>query len=102
MFKHRNIITAVDIGTSKICVIVGEADDQGNMFVLGHGESPSSESVCKGEIVNMDQATRALGCAIPEPFMALSFLALPVIPSLKLTDRGLVDVNEFKHVPLFV
>jgi adenine deaminase len=37
-----------------------------------------------------------------EPFMVLSFLALPVIPELKLTDRGLVDVNRFEHVPLFV
>ncbi|MEP7200191.1 MAG: adenine deaminase C-terminal domain-containing protein, partial [Chloroflexota bacterium] len=34
--------------------------------------------------------------------MALSFLALPVIPSLKLTDKGLVDVEQFQLVPLFV
>jgi adenine deaminase len=33
--------------------------------------------------------------------MALSFLALPVIPELKLTDRGLVDVAKFETVPLF-
>jgi adenine deaminase len=33
--------------------------------------------------------------------MTLSFLALPVIPALKLTDKGLVDVTEFKVVPLF-
>jgi adenine deaminase len=42
-----------------------------------------------------------LGSALPEPFMALSFMALPVIPALRLTDRGLVDVNIFQHVPLF-
>jgi adenine deaminase len=41
-------------------------------------------------------------CAAPEPFMALSFLSLPVIPSLKLTDRGLVDVDAFQMVDLFV
>jgi adenine deaminase len=34
--------------------------------------------------------------------MTLSFLALPVIPELKITDKGLVDVNQFKVVPLFV
>jgi adenine deaminase len=34
--------------------------------------------------------------------MALSFLALPVIPQLKLTDLGLVDVAKFSFVPLFV
>jgi adenine deaminase len=47
-------------------------------------------------------AARNLGCPLKEPFMALSFLALPVIPELKITDRGLVDVKEFRHVPLFV
>ena len=43
-------------------------------------------------------AARGLGCDIPDPFMSLSFLALPVIPELKLTDRGLVDVNRFEIV----
>jgi len=33
--------------------------------------------------------------------MTLAFLALPVIPALKLTDKGLVDVTQFKFVPLF-
>ena len=42
-----------------------------------------------------------LASAPADPFMVLSFLALPVIPELKLTDRGLVDVNRFEHVPLF-
>ena len=47
------------------------------------------------------KAAAGLGCALEEPFMALSFLALPVIPELKLTDMGLVDVNKFEIVPLF-
>lgn len=47
-------------------------------------------------------AARKLGSELRDPFMALSFLALPVIPELKLTDKGLVDVNQFKVVPLFV
>jgi adenine deaminase len=33
--------------------------------------------------------------------MTLSFLSLPVIPELKITDKGLVDVNQYKIVPLF-
>lgn len=40
----------------------------------------------------------AIGCRLEEPFLQLSFLALPVIPSLKITDRGLVDVDAFKLV----
>jgi adenine deaminase len=50
----------------------------------------------------LDRAARSLGCVLPAAFMTLSFLALPVIPSLKLTDRGLVDVGRFEIVPLFV
>jgi adenine deaminase len=41
------------------------------------------------------------GCEITDPITALSFLALPVIPSLKLTDTGLVDVDTFEKVSLF-
>lgn len=50
---------------------------------------------------NLLRAARSLGCRIPDPFMVLSFLSLPVIPELKITDKGLVDVNKFKIVPLF-
>ena len=46
-------------------------------------------------------AARQLGSPLRDPFMTLSFLALPVIPSLKLTDHGLVDVDKFKLVSLF-
>ncbi|HHY50599.1 MAG TPA: adenine deaminase [Alphaproteobacteria bacterium] len=43
-------------------------------------------------------AARALGCTLPEPFLQVAFLALPVIPHLKLTDRGLFDVDRFRFV----
>lgn len=46
-------------------------------------------------------AAASIGCAMHDPFMPLSFLSLPVIPALKLTDRGLVDVAKFAHVGLF-
>jgi adenine deaminase len=44
------------------------------------------------------QASLAIGCELHEPFLQLAFLSLPVIPSLKLTDRGLVDVDQFKII----
>jgi adenine deaminase len=47
-------------------------------------------------------AARKLGSTLHDPFMATAFLALEVIPSLKLTDKGLVDVEKFALVPLFV
>jgi adenine deaminase len=45
-------------------------------------------------------AVRELGCEFPAPFQTLSFLALSVIPKLKITDRGLIDVEAFDVVPL--
>lgn len=45
---------------------------------------------------------KELGCRMHDPFQTLSFLALPVIPELKLTDKGLVDVSKMQHVGLFV
>jgi adenine deaminase len=46
------------------------------------------------------EAAERLGCTLEAPFQTMSFLALSVIPSLKLTDRGLVDVDRFELVPL--
>ena len=57
--------------------------------------------VAKG-IAECIDAAHKLGCKLDDPFMTLSFLCLPVIPELKLTDRGLVDVREFRFVPLFL
>ena len=48
------------------------------------------------QLSGVETAAAALGCALPSPFSALSFLALPVIPQLRLTDLGLVDVDRFK------
>lgn len=53
------------------------------------------------ELDHLNAATRRLGCDLETPFMALSFLALPVIPDLKLTDKGLVDVRKFDFVDVF-
>jgi adenine deaminase len=47
-------------------------------------------------------AAEQLGCSVEAPFQLMAFLALSVIPSLKLTDRGLVDVDRFELVPLEV
>jgi adenine deaminase len=48
----------------------------------------------------LEEAAHGLGVTLPSPFMAMSFLALSVIPELKITDRGYVDVERFELVPL--
>ncbi len=50
----------------------------------------------------LSDAAARMGVTLPSPFMAMSFLALSVVPELKLTDRGLVDVNLFELVPIQV
>jgi adenine deaminase len=50
------------------------------------------------EIATLRKAVRALGCPLAEPFLQMAFLPLPVIPHLKITDLGLVDVDRFELV----
>ncbi len=53
-------------------------------------------------IDDLNAAAHAMGCDLAAPFMALSFLALSPIPSLKLTDQGLIDATKLKKTSLFV
>ena len=54
------------------------------------------------KIAELDLAAKKIGCKIDEPFMSMAFLSLSVIPELKITDKGLIDVNKFEVTDLFV
>ena len=51
------------------------------------------------DLVALRAAAKGLGVALEEPFLQLAFLALPVIPHLKITDHGMVDVDRFEVMP---
>ena len=51
------------------------------------------------ELVKLRAAARSLGVVLEEPFLQLAFLCLPVIPHLKITDFGMVDVDLFEVIP---
>jgi adenine deaminase len=51
------------------------------------------------DLVALRAAAASLGVVLHEPFLQLAFLALPVIPALKITDRGMVDVTKFEIIP---
>jgi len=53
------------------------------------------------KIAALNATAKSLGCALPAPFMSLSFLSLSPIPALKLTDQGLVDAVQMKLTSLF-
>ena len=50
-------------------------------------------------LIDLRKAARRLGISLPEPFLQLAFLALPVIPALKITDHGMIDVTKFEVIP---
>lgn len=60
--------------------------------------SAESPDVILKALEKLRSASKSIGCELTEPFLQLAFLCLPVIPALKLTDRGLVDVNRFEII----
>jgi adenine deaminase len=67
--------------------------------VAGLMSRQSAEEVA-AKMEALNQAAHEIGAVPQNPFLTLSFLALPVIPELKITDQGLVDVSEFRIIPL--
>lgn len=60
----------------------------------------SADNVAK-QYKRLTQRAKEMGCKFSSPFMTLSFMALPVIPELKITDKGIFDVQKFKYIDLF-
>jgi adenine deaminase len=91
----------IEMGGGQVVVSAGQILARMRLPVAGLMSDKSLTEVAALGSELKDAAAR-LGSNLPAPFMTLSFLALPVIPALKLTDVGLVDVNRFEIVPLFV
>ena len=62
--------------------------------------SDQSAAVVAAEMDKILSAAKELGTKLDQPFLTLAFLALPVIPSLKITDKGLFDVDNFQFIEL--
>jgi len=90
-----------EVGGGLVAVADGTVIGELPLPVAGLMSAEPLETV-RAKMDNLLAAARDLGSRLHNPFMTLSFLALPVIPALKLTDKGLVDVNRFDFVPLFV
>lgn len=69
--------------------------------IAGIMSSRSCDEVA-AEYEKLSHMVKEMGSVMSAPFMTLSFMALLVIPELKLGDRGLFDVTRFQHVPLFI
>ncbi len=89
-----------NLGGGMVAVCQGETISSVPLPIAGLMANTSVRQVHE-QMRGLLASTKLLGCELPDPFMILSFLSLPVIPELKLTDKGLVDVNQFKIVSLF-
>ncbi len=99
--EMRLALTAVaDMGGGQVVVADGAVRAACPLPIAGLMSDRSLEEV-RDQVEALTRAAHALGCGLSDPLMTLSFLALPVIPALKVTDRGLVDVDKFDLVPLF-
>jgi adenine deaminase len=82
-------------------VVVGEDGSKTSIaLTIGGLMTDLEPNAVAAKLRELKAHARKIGCTLEEPFLQLSFLALPVIPSLKLTDRGLVDGLNFKIVPI--
>jgi adenine deaminase len=101
--KDDDMLRAVrrlsDTGGGVVVVDGGIVRAELRLPVAGLLSDAGLEEVIEASRACVD-AARALGCELASPFQSMAFLALSVIPHLKITDRGLVDVDRFELVPL--
>lgn len=112
--SHNIVVVGVTDGDMKAAVtevvrmggglaVVSEGDLISQLpLPIGGLMSPEPVAAIQRRLEDVLHAAQGLGCIIPDPFMTLAFLALAVIPELKITDKGLCDVNLFEVVPLFI
>ncbi len=83
------------------CALNGQVIESLSLPVAGLMSDKSADYV-RNKIKKLREVARYLGSDLPDPFMAMSFLTLPPIPEIKITDRGIIDAKVFKVVELFV
>ena len=102
--NDRDIVNAINMivdAAGGMCVVSDEGQEILKLPVAGiMSDLPVTAMASRYE--KLSETARSLGSKLEAPFMTLSFMALLVIPKLKLSDRGLFDGLAFRHIPLFV
>jgi adenine deaminase len=122
-FRQGALASSVGHDSHNVCVVGANDEDMAmavnRLLVLGGGfvavqggrvlaelalpfaglMSPAPFETVRRDLYALRAAVQAMGCLLSEPFLHLAFLPLPVIPHLKITDFGLVDVDRFELIP---
>ena len=122
-FRQGALASSVGHDSHNICVVGANDDDMavavnrlrelGGGFVAVRGGDVLAElalpfaglmslkpfEAVREDLYRLRAAVQGMGCTLSEPFLHLAFLPLPVIPHLKITDLGLVDVDRFELIP---
>jgi adenine deaminase len=94
------VLRLAEIGGGQVAVLDGEVIAELPLPLAGLMSDQSADRVSDQLHALGNAAAERLGTTVEEPFMQLSFIALSVIPELRLTDGGLVDVERFAYVPV--
>ncbi len=109
----HNVIAVGTLDEEIAAAVNRVIDMQGGLVALADGQSETLSLEVGGLMTNSDGAdvsekyrtvecfAKQLGSSLKSPFMTLSFMALLVIPELKISDKGLFDVSEFNYTDLF-
>lgn len=107
-------IVAIGASDDALCCAVNRVIEIGGGIVVYDGEflelplkvaglmSDERAEIVAEKLEKIENKLFELGCRLKSPIITLSFIALPVIPKLKITDLGLVDVEKFKIVSVFI
>ncbi|MCX5480601.1 adenine deaminase [Kaistia geumhonensis] len=105
-------ITVIGASDADMAVAVNRLRETGGGFVVGVDGAVVAElalpiaglmsdlsfDAVRDKLHHLREAAYGLGCTLPEPFLQIAFLPLPVIPHLKITDRGMFDVDAFRLI----
>lgn len=94
-------IRVIELGGGQVVVADGQVLAELALPVAGLVSDQTLEHVSQ-RVRELNQAAKDVGCTLPDPFAAMSFLSLVPIPELRLTDKGLVDAKDFKLAELFI
>lgn len=107
-------IVAVGVDDHSLCRAVNAViENRGGLVVVAEDEmevlplpiaglmSDQDYPAVAEQFARLNRLARALGTTLQAPFMTLSFMCLPVVPELKLTDKGLFDGRQFRYTELF-